>query len=142
MVGFFVKAIFALLGSKGKGLSSAFNLVPFTFSRLLQEVYCFYNVAIAKPKEGKCFFRNLYEKTLRPSAFKIDKIVKLYLDILVIQLSLISSLLDSLPDKLWVRATRKDEWLVDEQWQFYQHKLNEVYTIKTMLQQIVKMLAG
>ncbi|MBD2431823.1 MULTISPECIES: hypothetical protein [Fischerella] len=41
-----------------------------------------------------------------------------------------------------IRATRKDEWLVDEQWQFYQHKLNELYTIKTMLQQIVKMLAG
>ena len=41
-----------------------------------------------------------------------------------------------------VRATQKDERLDDEQWEFYQMKLYELYRIRLLLQQIVKILAG
>lgn len=39
-----------------------------------------------------------------------------------------------------IRATQNDEWLQDEDWQFYQQKLFEIYRVKLLLKEALKIL--
>ncbi len=41
-----------------------------------------------------------------------------------------------------LRATQKGERLDDENWEFYQMKMYELYRIRLLLQQIISLLAG